>query len=86
MSLPTYDVDVCDVTEITLSEDAPDPDFVLMDFGSLCVLTPETPEAHEWCAEHLPDDAMQWAGGTVIERRYVEGIADAIASDGLSVA
>ncbi|MGZ5648786.1 MAG: hypothetical protein ACXWG8_00505 [Usitatibacter sp.] len=61
-------------------------DFDFSDHGSICILTPLTPEAREWRREYLPDDAMTWGrGGVVIERRYVSDILDGISIAGLSV-
>lgn len=60
-------------------------DFTLRDHGSLAVLTPVSAEACDWAAAHLPDDAMGWAGGTVIEPRYVPDIVEGILCDGLTV-
>jgi hypothetical protein len=63
-----------------------EPDFDLHDHGSIVVLVPRSAAAAEWRAEHLPEDAMEWAGGVAIERRYVPDILDGIAGDGLTVA
>lgn len=63
-----------------------EPDFDLHDHGSVVVLVPRSAAAVEWRAEHLPEDAMEWAGGVAIERRCVPDILDGIAGDGLTVA
>jgi hypothetical protein len=65
------------------------PDFSLQDHGSICILTPLTPAAKDWFNEHLPVDNSEtqfWAGGIVIEPRYVPDIISGIQSDGLLVA
>ena len=60
-------------------------DFTAQDPGSIVILTPQTPEAHDWVAEHLPADA-QWLGrGIAIERRYFADIYDGITADGLTI-
>lgn len=61
------------------------PDFAFANHGSITVLTPLTPGAREWCAEHLPEDAMRWAGGYAIEPRYAGDILDGISIENLSV-
>jgi hypothetical protein len=65
------------------------PDFSFQNHGSICILTPLTPAAEDWFSEHLPVDNPEtqfWAGGIVIEPRYVLDIISGIQSDGLSVA
>jgi hypothetical protein len=64
------------------------PDFSFQNHGSICILTPITPAARDWFSEHLPVDNSEtqfWAGGIVIEPRYVGDIISGIQSDGLSV-
>lgn len=61
-------------------------DFTVRDEGSIFLLTPETPEADAWVAEHLPEDAMRFGKAVVIEHRYVSDIVDGIQADGLEVA
>jgi hypothetical protein len=64
---------------------APD-DFTLANHGSLLLLTPQTPAAKQWVAEHLAHPETQtWCGGTVIEPRYWPDIEGGIADDGLTV-
>jgi len=60
-------------------------DFRINDCDSFLVLVAQTPAADDWVAEHLPDDALQWGGGTVIEYRYFPDIADGIVADGLTI-
>lgn len=61
-------------------------DFLLTDHGSIAVLVPQTDAAVEWAGEHLTHpETQQWAGGTVIEPRYVGNIVDGIQADGLTV-
>jgi hypothetical protein len=65
------------------------PDFSFQNHGSICILTPLTPAAKYWFNNHLPVDNPQtqfWAGGIVIEARYVPDILFGIQSDGLLVA
>jgi hypothetical protein len=60
-------------------------DFHFTNHGSVTILTPVSSAAQEWAAEHLPEDAMRWAGGIVIEPRYLGDILDGITNDGLTV-
>ncbi len=60
-------------------------DFSILNEGSILVLTPETDEGQAWVEENLPGDALRWAGGYVIEPRYMEDILTGILSDGLTV-
>jgi hypothetical protein len=59
----------------------PPPDFSFSNHGSICVLTPLTPAGREWFNEHLPVDNPEtqfWAGGIVVEWRYIEAIVQGI--------
>ena len=53
-------------------------DFQFSRAGSLCILTPLTRRARKWAAEFLPEDAAQYASGTVIEVRYMPDILRAL--------
>ncbi|HQR20049.1 MAG TPA: hypothetical protein PKV98_04240 [Burkholderiaceae bacterium] len=64
---------------------APSADFAFSDHGSICILTALSPEGSRFVREYL-DHAQRWAGGVVIEPRFVCDIFDAIAADGLEVA
>jgi hypothetical protein len=70
------------------SRPQPPPDFSFSNHGSICVLTPLTPAGREWFNERLPVDNPEtqfWAGGIVIEPRYVADILTGIANDELAV-
>jgi len=60
-------------------------DFELTNHGTLFVLDPVTDDAKAWAGEHLPEDAMTWGDGVVIEPRYIGPILDGIKDDGLTV-
>jgi len=62
------------------------PDFRLIDAGTIAVLTPQTDAGTDWVEEFIPDDHQQWAGGVVIEHRFVLDILTGIEGDGLTVA
>ena len=61
------------------------PDFHVHDHGSICILVPVSEAAQDWVAFNLPDNAMQWGGGVVIEPRYVSDIVEGAMADGLTV-
>ena len=61
------------------------PDFTVSCEGSIYIVTPLTPRANEWASEFLPEDAMSWAGGVVVEHTYISEIADAITSAGMVI-
>ena len=61
-------------------------DFDFANHGSICLLTPLTPAAHDWCNEHLSDDAMHWGQASiVIEPRYVADIIEGILEEGMTI-
>ncbi len=62
----------------------PEQDFTLTFDGSIFLLTPMTEAAREWVGEHLPEDAAQWYGATVIEHRFVQDIVQGIVDAGLT--
>lgn len=60
-------------------------DFLLIDHGSIVVLTPQTYLAKVWVDEHIPYDA-QWIGrGVAIEPRYVDDIINGVVADHLEI-
>ena len=61
------------------------PDVEVSCHGSIYIFTPLTPAACEWVAEFLPEDAQQWAGGTVVEHRFIAEVILGARRDGLSV-
>jgi hypothetical protein len=61
------------------------PDFEVSGGGSIYIFTPLTPAARDWVAEFLPEDAQRWAGGVVIEHRYISDVVMGAQRDGFSV-
>lgn len=53
--------------------------------GSTCLIRVHTEAGQDWCAENLPDEAVQWTGAIVVKPRYLQAIADGAASDGLTI-
>lgn len=60
-------------------------DFWVQNHGSLFLLIPQTVQANDWIDENIPADAQTWAGGIVVEHRYISDIVDGIRCDGLEV-
>jgi len=61
-------------------------DFQVVNSGSVVVFTPQTPQAKQWVADHLPLESWQWLGQSfVIDQRYAFDILDGIVNDGLEV-
>ena len=60
------------------------PDFRVDNQGTIVVLYADSEAAQQWVIDNLPADALQWAGGTVIEHRFVEDILFGIHNDGLT--
>ena len=63
---------------------APSRDFRFSDFGSVCLLTPLTSAAREWCDDYLPPDRLTLGYGIAIQPRAVEAIVNAINEAGLT--
>lgn len=62
------------------------PDFELRDEFSICILRPLTDEGRDWINENIDPNHLTFAGGVVIERRYVTDILVGIEDSGLVVA
>ena len=63
----------------------PSRDFTVSCEGSIYIVTPLTPCANEWVSEFLPEDAMRWAGGVVVEWRYISTVIEGARESGLAV-
>jgi hypothetical protein len=62
------------------------PDFELRNEFTIFVLRPLTDEGRDWINENIPENAMTWAGGVVIEHRYVADIIAGVVDSGLTIA
>ena len=60
-------------------------DLIVHDHGSIFLLVAVTPAGEEWIGEHIPEDAMHFGGGVVVEHRYIADIVNGAMSDGLAV-
>lgn len=62
------------------------PDVVVENHGSVCMVTPMSPAAHEWVDENVQLDSWQWLGASfACEPRYVSSLIDGMVDDGLTV-
>lgn len=48
--------------------------------GSICLVKPESDQEREWLEEHV-SEPMWWAGGLVVEPRYVEPLLAGLAGE-----
>lgn len=69
---------------MTRKIDAPG-DITVVDHGSIVIFLPTSDAGREWVAENIASDAMRWAGGVVVEHRYIADIVDGAINDGLEV-
>ena len=60
-------------------------DYLLVDHGSLVILTALTAEARDYLDERMPDDAPRWAGGYAVEPRFVCDILADLIDNGFTV-
>jgi len=60
-------------------------DFRVFYDGSVSLVTPETPAAHEWLSEHVPADAPWFGDALAVEPRFLDALIDGIEGDGLAV-
>lgn len=72
------------------AKNAPKPaqlDFLVENHGSICILQPLTADAHQWVEDNIAqnEETQYWAGGIVVEPRYMGPILVGIANDGLVV-
>lgn len=62
------------------------PDVVIENHGSVTLVRPLTPAAHEWVDEHVPLEGWQWFGGAfACEPRYVDNLIEGMINNGLEV-
>jgi hypothetical protein len=64
------------------------PDFLFSSDAfpaTIYLLTPLSRRAHAWIADQIPDDALWFGGGVVVEHRFADAILRGIAQSGLAV-
>lgn len=72
------------LTTAIYDKHVPSADFSVENHGSIFLLRPLSEYAEVWVREFLPD--VTWFGSAVaIEHRYIDGILDVIAEEGLAV-
>lgn len=54
--------------------------------GSICLVKPRTPAARTWLTENVSESSLWWAGGLVVEPRYLDDLVEAMRGDGLVIA
>ncbi|MGH9757263.1 MAG: hypothetical protein ACRD4M_05955 [Candidatus Acidiferrales bacterium] len=59
-------------------------DFEVSNYGTIFIFTPLSAAGRNWVSEYLPEDAQHWAGGTVIEHRYIRDVVIGARRDGLT--
>jgi len=60
-------------------------DFNLYQDESIAILTPVSAAGKDWVAVNIPDEATHYAGGVVIENRFISDIVEGIEADGLEL-
>lgn len=60
-------------------------DFTIEAHGSLFLLIPHTQEARELVAEKIVDDPLTWAGGIVVEQRYIIDLVTGLREEGFRI-
>ena len=63
----------------------PGSDVHVIDHGSITIFLPTSDAGRERVANHIGSDAMRWAGGVVVEPRYLADIIDGAQAEGLVV-
>jgi hypothetical protein len=52
--------------------------------GSIVIVMALTPKAEDWVTRYVPD-RMMWAGGFVVEPRYLPDLLHGMQEDGLTI-
>jgi hypothetical protein len=60
-------------------------DLRIQNEGSILILFGESEIGRAWIVEHIPEDAIRWAGGVIVEPRYIDAIIQGAIGDGLEV-
>lgn len=65
--------------------DRNEPDFEVVNCGSIFLVRPLTVLADEWVDANLPSDAQHFGNAVVVEHRCIAPIVEGIKEDGLRV-
>lgn len=60
-------------------------DIKFSNHGSICVLNGISHIGANWLDQNLAQDSQRWAGGYVVEPRYVDDIIEGAQSDGMTI-
>ncbi len=61
-------------------------DVIVENRGSVCMVTPMSPEASEWVDQNVSLESWQWLGASfACEPRYVPSLIEGMHEDGLTV-
>lgn len=53
--------------------------------GSFAIVTPLTEAGTDWLDDQAHDESIWYAGGLLVEPRYVDGFIEAAREDGLTI-
>lgn len=59
-------------------------DYVFTNHGSLWLCQPKSDEARRHLEEHVDAEAQWWAGALAVEPRYVQGLVEALRTEGFT--
>ncbi len=60
-------------------------DATIENHGSICIVQPHSAVAHQWIADSVGEEAQYWAGGLVVEPRYLSALVAGMRENGLTV-
>lgn len=62
-------------------------DIEFQNCGFIAIMVAHTPAGKAWVADYISqnDETQYWAGGIVVEHRYVDDIAEGALAEGLDV-
>lgn len=60
-------------------------DISIENHGSIVLVRALTPEAKQWLADSVQEEATWWAGALVVEPRYLGNLVDGMIDSGLKV-
>jgi hypothetical protein len=64
-----------------------EPDVLVENHGSVCIVQPMSEAAREWIDENVQTEGWQWiGGGLAVEPRCVENLVNGVMEAGLTVA
>jgi len=64
---------------------APQPDVIVQDHGTIVLFYPRSRAAQDWWAEHVDPDCPFLGRNFCVEHRQAQAIVDGLERDGLSI-